>query len=116
MTTQLETAYAHELVAYWQVRANGDQTRAWHHLERAHILGQLRMGLHMDSHLRMLGYAVRLRQPREVLGQVVRLILAPLGNAMGRLPWGNVGRSHISAFVEMDIPDDLKPIVAAARR
>jgi hypothetical protein len=116
MAIQLETAYAYELATYRQARANDDQARAWHHLERAHILGQLRMGLHVDSHLRMLGYAVRLRQPREVLGQVIRLILAPLGNATGRLPWGNVGRSHVSPFVKMDIPDDLKSIVVAARR
>jgi Protein of unknown function (DUF3703) len=116
VTMQLETAYAHELATYWQARANDDQTRAWCHLERAHILGQLRIGLHVDSHLHMLGYAVQLRQPREVLGQVFRLILAPLGNATGRLPRGNVGRSHVSAFVKMDIPDDLKPIVAVARR
>jgi hypothetical protein len=43
-------------------------------------------------------------------------MLAPLGNATGRLPWGNIGRSHVSAFVKMDIPDDLKPIISAARR
>jgi Protein of unknown function (DUF3703) len=116
MTQSLEAAYANEVAIYRQARAVSDQTRAWHHLERAHILGQLRMGLHINSHLHMLGYAIHLRQGREVMGQLARLLLAPLGNATGRLPWGNNGRSHISAFIEMDIPDDLKPIVAAGRR
>jgi hypothetical protein len=108
MTTQLKTAYAHELASYRQARATGDRTRAWHHLERAHILGQLRIGLHMDSHLRMLGYAVHLRQPREVLGQVFRLVLAPIGNLTGRLPIGNTGRANVNAFVPMEIPEDLR--------
>lgn len=116
MTTPLEAAYANELATYRQARANGNQVGAWHHLERAHILGQLRMGLHINSHLHMLGYAIHLRQPREVLGQIMRLALAPLGNATGRLPWGNNGRADVSAFVEMEIPDDLKPIVAAASK
>ena len=116
MTKPLEAAYADELATYSAARANNEQARAWQYLERAHILGQLRMGLHIDSHLHMLGYAIHLRQPREVLGQVIRLFLAPLGNVTGRLPWGNSGRSHVSAFIEMDIPDDLKAIVAAVRR
>lgn len=116
MTKPLGIAYADELAAYRRARSRNEKARAWHHLERAHILGQLRMGLHINSHLHMLGYAIHSRQPREVLGQVMRLFLAPLGNMTGRLPWGNNGRSHVSAFIEMDIPDDLKPIVAAARR
>ena len=116
MSAELNSAYQAELNGYKVARALGGQATAWRHLERAHILGQLRMGLHLDSHMKMLGYAIHLRQPKEVLGQLVRLLLAPLGNATGRLPWGNNGRSHISAFVEMEIPDDLKPIIAAARR
>jgi hypothetical protein len=116
MSTELELAYQAELNGFKAARASGGEATAWHHLERAHILGQLRMGLHIGSHLHMLGYAIHLRQPREVLGQLIRLMLAPLGNATGRLPWGNIGRSHVSAFVKMDIPDDLKPIISAARR
>lgn len=116
MTKPLEIAYAHELANYRRARACNEPARAWQYLERAHILGQLRMGLHINAHLHMLGYAIHARQPGEVLGQVIRLFLAPLGNVTGRLPWGNNGRSHVSAFIEMDIPDDLKPIVAAAAR
>lgn len=116
MTEPLKVAYVTEIETYRHARACNEPARAWQHLERAHILGQLRMRLHINSHLHMLDYAVYMRQPREVLGQVVRLVLAPLGNVTGRLPWGNNGRSHVSAFIEMDIPSDLKPIVAAARR
>lgn len=108
MTQPLKTAFANEVAIYRQARAASDQTRAWHHLERAHILGQLHMGLHIDSHLHMLSYAIHLRQGREVVGQLVRLLLAPLGNLTGRLPLGNTGRANISAFLPMEIPADLQ--------
>jgi hypothetical protein len=111
MTVKLKTAYALELASYRQARVHDDQMRAWHHLERAHILGQVRIGLHIDSHLRMLGYAVHLRQPQEVLGQIFRLVLAPLGNLTGRLPIGNTGRADVNAFAPMVIPEDLKVVL-----
>jgi hypothetical protein len=56
----------------------------------------------------MLEFAVALRDWREVTGQVVRLILAPLGALTGRIPVGNTGRSNVSAFQPMAIPDDLR--------
>ena len=117
MTTgALNLAYAAEVVAYRRARANHDQYSAWQHLQRAHIVGQLKLGLHLRSHWTMLGYALHLRQPREVIGQVARLILAPIGNVTGRLPWGNIGRSNVSAFATMEIPADLQAIIEAARR
>jgi hypothetical protein len=116
MTVSLNAAFAAEVEAFCQAHVRDDQIVAWHHLERAHILGQLKFGLHLKSHWIMLGYALHLRQPSEVAGQIARLILAPLGNATGRLPWGNIGRSNVSAFVAMEIPADLKAIIAAARR
>jgi Protein of unknown function (DUF3703) len=108
MTVTLETAYATEIAAYREARTANEKLRAWHHLERAHILGQLRFGLHIRSHLQMLGYAIALKDGREIVGQVVRLALAPLGNLTGRLPIGNTGRAHVSAFVPMEIPEELQ--------
>lgn len=116
MTETLNQAYLAEVAAYRRARANTDQSAAWHHLERAHILGQLKFWLHLKSHWIMLGYALHLRQPGEVAGQIMRLILVPLGNATGRLPWGNIGRSNVSAFATMELPTDLHAIVEAARR
>lgn len=116
MAGKLDQAYATEVAGYRHARANDDQNAAWHHLERAHILGQLKFGLHLKSHWIMLGYALHLRQPGEVVGQIMRLILVPLGNATGRLPWGNIGRSNVSAFATMELPADLQVIIEADRR
>ncbi|MCX9147689.1 DUF3703 domain-containing protein [Erythrobacter sp. WG] len=89
----------------------GDVPLAWHHLGRAHILAQTRLGPHVVSHWRMLAFAVQLRNWREGAGQLLRLVLAPLGNLTGRLPIGNTGRSTVSAFAPMDIPSDLRAIL-----
>lgn len=80
---------------------------AWHHLERAHILAQTRLWPHCQSHWKMLSLAINQRDFREVVGQVIRLILAPIGNATGKLPLGNTGRANVSGFTEMEYPDDL---------
>jgi len=89
----------------------GKSEEAWQHLERAHIVAQAMLLPHIYSHWRMLILAARTSDIREVFGQLVRLALAPLGNLTGRLPIGNTGRSNVSAFAHMDIPDSLKAIL-----
>ena len=96
-----------EIGAYRAARREGDEAAAWTALERAHIVSQPSLGPHLRVHWLMLGYAVRLRQPREIAGQAIRLALAPLGAITGRIPWGNTGRADVSAFEPMPIPADL---------
>lgn len=97
-----------QMADYENARLAGDADSAWQALERAHIISQPYLGPHCENHLAMLGFAVALRDWREVTGQVVRLMLAPLGALTGRIPIGNTGRSNVSAFQPMDIPDDLR--------
>ncbi|MCM0000221.1 MAG: DUF3703 domain-containing protein [Erythrobacter sp.] len=98
---------ADEMAAYRSAVEAGDGDRAWHHLERVHIVSQPFLGPHLNSHGMMLRFAIRRRDWSEVLGQMVRIILAPLGSLTGRLPVGNTGRSNVSAFAPMPIPADL---------
>ena len=85
--------------------------QAWLHLARAHIVAQTQLWPHCQSHWRMLNLAIRLRDWREVIGQIFRLILAPFGNLTRRLPIGNTGRANISAFARREIPPDLQAIL-----
>jgi Protein of unknown function (DUF3703) len=111
MTNTIKIHYQAEIAAYHVARQNGATPRAWHHLERGHILAQRHFFLHLDSHLKMLSYAIALHQRKEIFGQLARLALVPLGNISGRLPMGNTGRSNISAFQPMDIPADLQVLL-----
>lgn len=94
----------------------GNTEEAWRHLERAHIVAQGMLVPHIYSHWQMLRLAVRTSDVREILGQLTRLVLAPLGNLTGRLPVGNTGRSDVSAFAHMDIPADLQGIIGAGKQ
>ena len=89
-------------------RRHGDRAAAWRSLESAHIVSQRALGPQMRVHPIMLGYALNLREGREVVGQLARLALAPLGSLTGRIPFGNTGRSNVSAFEPMPIPEDLR--------
>lgn len=112
---QTAQAIAAALAAEYRVQAaaaqRGDVALAWHHLGRANILAQTRLGAHCVSHWKMLIFAVRLRDWPEAAGQLLRLALAPIGNLTGRLPIGNTGRSTVSAISAMDIPPDLRAIL-----
>lgn len=98
---------ADEMAAYRSAVEVGDEHLAWHHLERVHIVSQPFLGPHLASHGVMLQFAIKQRDWGEVLGQIVRIILAPIGAMTGRLPVGNIGRSNVSAFAPMPIPADL---------
>jgi len=62
---------------------------------------------HVRTHLAMLSYGVRARDRREVVGQLIRLVLAGPGSISGRYPEGNTGGAAISAFEVLPIPLDL---------
>ncbi len=111
--TALLEAWADERARAAAARRERDFPEEWRHLERAHILSQPLAVPHIRTHLDMLGYAVRRRDPRELGGQLLRLVLAGPGSLTGRYPIGNTGGANVSAFRPMPIPDDLRPLLEA---
>jgi hypothetical protein len=105
-----------ELEAAAAAEALGRLSSAFHHLERAHVLGQAATGEHVRIHWRMLGFAFRHRLVREVVGQLWRLIAASIFGAFGLVPEGNTGGSDVSGFRRMSISAELKEIIATAAR
>jgi hypothetical protein len=110
----LKEAWWAERDAAATAREAGDQTAEWHHLERAHILSQPMALPHVRTHFAMLGAGFRRRDRREVLGQLMRLVVAAPGTLTGRYPVGNTGGANVSALLPMDIPDDLQAILDGA--
>jgi len=110
----LANAVALELERYTASAAMGDTGAAWWALERAHILSQPALALHLRVHCVMLAYAVRTLDPVEAIGQTARLLLAPLGDLTGRTPTGNTGRARVSAFARMPVPGDLRSVIDTA--
>ncbi|MDH6196007.1 hypothetical protein M2272_002647 [Mycobacterium frederiksbergense] len=110
ITAEARRIYRSEMQA---ARDAGDAKARWRHLERAHIVSQPDPWLHTCNHGAMLVLALRQRDRREALGQVVRLIVAAPGSVTGRYPLGNTGRVGAGLMTPMPIPPDLASVLTA---
>ncbi|MFO0575856.1 MAG: DUF3703 domain-containing protein [Polyangia bacterium] len=101
--------------------AQGDLARAWRALERAHVLSQPFAWPHVRVHAAMLRLGWKRRDSREVVGQLVRLLVAAPGTWLGRAPRGNTGGADVGILQTLPIPADLQALLdevkaAAPRR
>jgi hypothetical protein len=110
----LREAYEAERRAARDAMARGATDVAFHHLERAHILGQRRTLRHVESHWMMLRLAVSIRDWREAFGQSTRIVAAAIFSRIW-VPAGNSGRASVSAVKPMPIPEDLRAVMRGAQ-
>ena len=103
-TPAVRALYDQEMTA---ARRASDPAVRWRHLERAHVVSQPHAWLHTRNHVAMLALAVRQRDRREAVGQVVRIIVAAPGSLTGRFPDGNTGRVAAGLMTPMPLPTDL---------
>lgn len=85
-------------------------TEAFPWLERAHILSQRMLVLHAQSHWLMLRAGWQLRDFREVLSQVPRIMAALLFSKIW-VPLGNTGRASVSAFAPIPLSQELQRLL-----
>ena len=95
-------------------KAAASAEQAWLNLEAAHVMGQLHLKLHLQTHAQMLKLARRARDWPELAGQVLRLALLPLGHMSGHLPLGNPGRATVSAFDPLPVRPELVELTSRA--
>ena len=103
-----------ELDLYKKAYGSGDMTKAWHHLERAHIIGQRYPYSHSLVHWRMLQFGVRIKSTKEVLGQLPRLLVGGVKSFVGKVPVGNPGGSNVPPLKPFPIDKDLQNIFLEA--
>ena len=111
MPESVRAASERELVASRSAAASRVR---WTALERPHILSQPWPWPHTRAHAAMMGLAWREKDRREALGQVIRLLVAAPGSALGRYPEGNTGRTTVPLTQPMPVPDDLAALLAAS--
>ncbi|MEW5810895.1 MAG: DUF3703 domain-containing protein [Actinomycetota bacterium] len=104
INAQARAVYESEMQA---ARATASAEQRWHHLERAHIVSQPDPWLHTCNHAAMLRLALRQRDRREAIGQVIRIVVAAPGSLTGRYPEGNTGRVAAGLTTPMPMPPDL---------
>jgi hypothetical protein len=114
MNKILKSAFNEEMQKAKSRYASGDFKSCFRHLERAHVLGQRHAWPHTVNHWWMLKVGFRLRDRREIFGQIVRILIAGLGSLIGRAPVGNTGGANVGILTPMPISDDLTAVFRKA--
>ena len=107
----LKDHYKHELESYRTEFSKGNLQVAWRHLERAHILGQPWPREHTHVHWIMLSFGMRIKNTREIIGQVPRLLVGGVKSFVGHIPVGNTGGTNVPPLRPMEIPKDLQELM-----
>ncbi|MDO6818464.1 MULTISPECIES: DUF3703 domain-containing protein [Flavobacteriaceae] len=107
----LKEHYDKELNLYRNALNRKDYGIAWKHLERSHILGQSYPYEHTYSHWLMLKFGFRQKNIKEILGQVVRLVVGGWKSFIDYVPVGNTGGANVPPLKRMELPHDLEIIL-----
>ncbi len=114
LPSALRPYFEEELHEYEHVLKQGDLQKAWHHLERAHIIGQQYPFAHNHVHWKMLLFGIRIKSVKEVFGQIPRLLFGGVKSFVGKVPIGNPGGSNVPPLKPYPIPNDLQDIFTKA--
>lgn len=111
MPVKLIPFYESELSNAKVAFQNNELAISWNHLERAHILAQPYPIEHTAVHLQMLLFGIKIKDTKEVIGQIPRLLVGGVKSFVGTIPTGNTGGTNVPPLKVMEIPNDLKEII-----
>lgn len=116
---KLYTTMPKALIPYYQDELNKAETQlsinnlqqSWYHLERSHILGQAYPVAHTVVHWKMFLFGIKIKNTKEIIGQMPRLLFGGVKSFVGHIPVGNTGGANVSPLTPMEIPQDLQEII-----
>jgi hypothetical protein len=111
MPEKLKSFFMEELKMADHYFVKKDFQISWHHLERAHILGQPYPYQHTLAHWKMLIFGLKTKNTKEIIGQIPRLLIGGVKSFVGEIPVGNTGGANIPALKSMKIPADLYRLI-----
>jgi hypothetical protein len=111
MPKTLKPYFKEEMLFAKKALTDKKYTECWRHLERAHVLAQPFPLEHTTVHWKMLDFGVRIKNIREVLSQLPRILFGGVKSFVGKIPVGNTGGANIPPLQPMAIPDDLQKII-----
>jgi hypothetical protein len=104
-----------ELLLASKARKLGLADKEFQHLENAHVIGQESTFLHVKVHGLMLLWGCRNNSPKEIIGQMLRIVGAATKTAMGLVPQGNTGGVNVSPFKVMPIQPKHQTMINLAK-
>jgi hypothetical protein len=111
---KLRPFYDLELANYRSEYSSGNLTKAWTHLERAHILGQKYPFAHTFVHWKMLQFGIKIKSGKEIFGQIPRLLVGGVKSFVGKIPVGNPGGANVPPLKPFPIEKELQDIFLVA--
>ncbi|MGB4974360.1 MAG: DUF3703 domain-containing protein [Cyclobacteriaceae bacterium] len=114
LPSALKPYFGLELISYHKALAHHNFTKAWRHLERAHVIGQAYPFAHSHIHWKMLLFGIKIKSAKEIVGQVPRLLVGGIKSFVGKIPVGNTGGSNIPPLKPLPLSEDIKSIFAQA--
>lgn len=103
--------YLKELEQYRESFKKGDLIHAWYHLERAHVIGQAYPIEHSMVHWLMLKFGLAIKDWKEILGQIPRLLAGGVKSFVGQIPLGNTGGANVPPLKPMPVPPDIQEML-----
>lgn len=113
MPKTLKPFYQQELTEYSTAFQKKHYQVSWRHLERAHILAQPYPYQHTVVHWKMLKFGIKLKNSKEIIGQIPRLLVGGVKSFVGKIPVGNTGGANVPPLLPMQIPGDLALIISS---
>ena len=110
MPKSLKPYFHQELMEYKRSFDARKLQTAWNHLERAHIIGQAYPYHHSYVHWKMLLFGIHIKDTKEVIGQIPRLLVGGVKSFVGHIPVGNTGGANVPPLKPMAIPDGIMDI------
>ena len=110
----LKPFFDKELEDYHSAYAQGELPMAWNHLERAHIIGQKYPYAHTLVHWKMLVFGIKIKNGKEIVGQLPRLIVGGVKSFVGKVPVGNPGGANVPPMKPFPIDKELQLIFQEA--
>lgn len=107
---KLQYYYSLELAKYKYELSQGNMRLAWNHLERAHIIGQKYPYSHSFVHWKMLQFGFKIKNKKEILGQIPRLLVGGVKSFVGKIPVGNPGGANVPPLKPFPIEQELQDI------
>ena len=111
MPTALKPHFQKELTEAENTFTKRHFQQSWRHLERAHILGQPYPMEHTTVHWKMFLFGIKIKNAKEVIGQIPRLLVGGVKSFVGHIPVGNTGGANVPPLKPMEIPQDLLTII-----
>jgi len=114
MPKNLKPYYEAEIDKYQMEYGKNELGAAWKHLERAHIIGQRYPLAHSYIHWKMLQFGFRIKNSKEILGQIPRLIFGGVKSFVGKVPVGNPGGASVPPLKSFPIEKEIQDIFREA--